>query len=243
MNPIDQKEKIDISIAVIVVLAAGILMYFIMGASSEDFFGQQNSLHHVENTLNPINIAASSYYYVPDSNFSPLVNPVSTNEQALTNSNAGYHPSKQYIFIEKKGKTDTVMATNIQEAKIRYFNLADSTIMLDTISNSVEENDFMVDSLPLGSETTDIPKELESSSGNQASMQECIILIGSFSKSKNAIKLKKALEEASYSIFFIEENNLTKVGIYIDCNDPNFKQTLQKIRQKYASDAHIFRSK
>lgn len=66
---------------------------------------------------------------------------------------------------------------------------------------------------------------------------DCIIIIGAFSKSSNITKLLKRLDRDGYNSFTTPFRGLTRVGIYLTCEEDLSKSILSEVRSRYAQDA------
>lgn len=66
---------------------------------------------------------------------------------------------------------------------------------------------------------------------------KCIIVVGSFIKSLNVIKMVSLLERKGYQVFQSEYKGLTRVGIKYDCRNENLESYINDIRKKVSKKA------
>ena len=66
---------------------------------------------------------------------------------------------------------------------------------------------------------------------------ECIIIVGSFIKSLNAIKMVSQLERKGYTVYQSEYKGFSRVGLKYDCADEDLEAYLQNIRKKISKKA------
>lgn len=66
---------------------------------------------------------------------------------------------------------------------------------------------------------------------------ECIIIVGSFIKSLNTIKMISLLERKGYKVHQSEYKGFARVGILYECEDEDLESYLQDIRKKISSKA------
>lgn len=233
MNQSRQKEKIDISIGIIVVILAGLLIYFIGFRGGNNFFAQESqkiteidSIHH----------DSKIFHIVKDS----ILNlPINSTEK--TEIQEIVDPLIMIDSFQTNLETKTIQLKENQ-ARILYFELEDS------ISNPNKlDSNILIETVPVDSNDSIFEtksREINNSDDfTNDSKGECIILIGSFSSKKNMQNLRKELQENGYSIFESYTNGLYKIGVYEDCSKRILINSLQIIRRKYAKDAHVFESK
>ena len=66
---------------------------------------------------------------------------------------------------------------------------------------------------------------------------ECIIVVGSFIKSLNAIKMASLLERKGYKVFRSEYKGFTRIGLRYECGDEDLEAYIQNIRKKISKRA------
>ncbi len=66
---------------------------------------------------------------------------------------------------------------------------------------------------------------------------ECIIIVGSFIKSLNAIKMVSLLERKGYEVYQSEHKGFKRVGLRYECANENLETYLQNIRKKISKRA------
>ena len=66
---------------------------------------------------------------------------------------------------------------------------------------------------------------------------ECIIVVGSFIKSLNAIKMTSLLERKGYSVYRSEYKGFTRIGIRYECSNEDLEAYLKNIRNKVSKKA------
>lgn len=60
---------------------------------------------------------------------------------------------------------------------------------------------------------------------------ECIIIVGSFKKSRNAVKMSSLLEQKGYEVYQSQYQDFNRVGLKYECIDEDLVEYLQDIRQ------------
>lgn len=68
-------------------------------------------------------------------------------------------------------------------------------------------------------------------------MVECIIILGSYSKQRNAIKMMADVENAGHNLYIGVKGNLTRVGLTFNCAKEDLVSYLQNIRKTYVTEA------
>lgn len=68
-------------------------------------------------------------------------------------------------------------------------------------------------------------------------MVECVIILGSYSKQRNAIKMMADVENAGHNLYIGVKGDLTRVGLTFNCAKEDLVSYLQKIRKNYVTEA------
>jgi len=66
---------------------------------------------------------------------------------------------------------------------------------------------------------------------------ECIIIVGSFKKSVNAVKMTSLLERKGYEVYRSSYQGFTRIGLKYECIDEDLEAYLQSIRKKISKKA------
>lgn len=70
---------------------------------------------------------------------------------------------------------------------------------------------------------------------------DCALVLGAFSKAGNVTRMKSQLESEGYRVYEERGNNLTRVGIFVPCEETN--RVLREARNKYNPEAWVFKIK
>ncbi len=66
----------------------------------------------------------------------------------------------------------------------------------------------------------------------------CIIIVGSFSKNRNALRMTTKVENLGYSSYkSLNKNGLTRVGVQFDCSKESIRPFIQKVRSDINPDS------
>lgn len=68
-------------------------------------------------------------------------------------------------------------------------------------------------------------------------MVECIIVLGSYTKQRNAIKMMTDVENAGHKVYVGINGDLTRVGLTFNCAKEDLVAYIQKVRKTFVSDA------
>jgi hypothetical protein len=68
-------------------------------------------------------------------------------------------------------------------------------------------------------------------------MVECVIILGAYSKQRNAIKMMADVENAGHNLYIGVKGDLTRVGLTFNCAKEDLVSYLQKIRKNYVTEA------
>jgi len=92
-----------------------------------------------------------------------------------------------------------------------------------------------------------LPKEDEIKEENITELNKtvqgktCVIIVGSFIKKNNAIRMEQKVVHDGYTSFTEEYGKFNRVGIQFDCMQRNLEEVLAKLKQKYHPDSWILK--
>ena len=148
-----------------------------------------------------------------------LIDPLSDLEKENANTNNAQEniaDSKPEVVIEnpvvEKEAVDEVVEKGVN-------------IVVDENAEAIEEN-TQDDNKPINKYSDIIPET-----------GECIIVVGSFIKSLNAIKMVSLLERKGYEVYRSEYKGFTRVGLKYECVDEDLEAYLQEVRNKISKRA------
>ncbi|MBK7232619.1 MAG: hypothetical protein IPH93_10235 [Saprospiraceae bacterium] len=130
--------------------------------------------------------------------------------------------------------------SNITELKdtLTYIEPTDTSSML-VVSDTMSTSDT--------TQAIILPKEEEIKEDNITELNKivqgktCVIIVGSFIKKNNAIRLEKKVVHDGYTSFTEEFGKFNRVGIQFDCMQRNLEEVLAELKQKYHPDSWILK--
>lgn len=75
----------------------------------------------------------------------------------------------------------------------------------------------------------------------QQKISNCKIITGSFSREDNTNARKELLEQLGYSVFIEKNGNMTRVGVFVSCENNIIQKELNTLRSKVASSAWVLK--
>ena len=132
----------------------------------------------------------------------------SENETIIEDSNFQGEVIDSSIVINSMNE-EIETRTNETEMSEKVMDFTDARDQLDS-ENQVEKEEEMVkmEEKPVSQSKSSVKKEKPTVS------QECIIVIGSFSKNKNSNNIKNKLKNDGYEIFEAPYKGLKRIGVY-----------------------------
>lgn len=225
----NKKERIDIGIAMIVVLlfASFILYQGLSDATaSTSIISQLSSDVTAINERTPIVVAATTY--------TPIT--LAAGERTI-------------VEPERIGAIAPVV-TSYQQAQ-RHRSTTEATITTDSTTSSIEVvEDHAVNSDSSDSTAAIVSPTIDSSVVSEGNIVEtntttsmpaldkgCMIVIGAFSRATNVEKLIQNLKADGHNPFTTPYKGMTRVGVYSSCDNTILYTKLRTISKKYAADA------
>lgn len=238
----EKKERIDIAIALVVVLLAGIMLWTYglghLGAANANADASSSSL--VSNKMGVERLTVDNRAYVPLTAV-PVAKPMVAKPASIVSrrvtSVAGssmaqsvavvttVEPMPDQPVAEASLAADTISAAAIHTAQL------DTTTTLEIPKNA-----------PVLQETTPVVEKaapVETTASTPVVDKSCAIIVGAYGSSKNALKMKSRLADAGYTVFETPYRTLTRVGVYSPCRIDELSTALKKIRRDFASDATV----
>ena len=83
--------------------------------------------------------------------------------------------------------------------------------------------------------------EKESDAGIVEFSRECVIIVGSFAKSRNVRRMINRVEEAGLHVYTAPKDTLTRVGIRFDCGVHDLRSTLEIYRSQFDDKAWVLK--
>ena len=221
------EEKIDFSIAIVVILFFGFLMFFFLRG---DFSQQANSNNSIEVFEPEYKDVEKKILVVEGKDFEVQ----EVIEESLESNKKLEEPYINSVAIIDSSVIEEEVRNT--EIKIAPSN-SESVTRIETPLNKEEIKDSIIQD----TETTEIntPEVVENQNLNTNSnlQKECIIWVGRFALLENAKKITEVLISDQYKVFQEEKNGLLAVGIYINCNEDEASKVLKRIKEKFNIDA------
>ena len=254
------KEKIDFSIAIAVILFAGIFITYFSFQQADDFnpFGIEIDNTEVEK------LKIDHLEYIAQRTKDAEVMPIS-NRRERRNSDFAYvlpiirkdsSTIKEEVIPSTKNegarKTDINALLSIKKDNEKEKVISDVNINTNQIKAEVatKTEEAISDKIP-SEKITEIKTKTEIqtrpekniSSNNNSIEKECVILIMAFRQTKNKAKLLERLKEQGYKTFQSPFQGLERIGIYETCEKSQLNKTLKEVRSRFAKDALILKRK
>jgi len=240
-NSLSKKDKIDFYISIVVIsLAALMILYFtiydtnilkttsVPMAQSEvivtddvqnditevDIISSEENLEEIE----ALTISGDTYKskHIPNLEFD--------------SANVEIPVSSESHSLEDINSDDEVVTQDIQ-SEILDTVLTVGNDVVEQVTEIITENSELVVQEEAEAKKTTIVN-------NDSSVKSpCIIIIGSYRKAKNVTKMMRKLETAGYNAFNQPYKDLTRVGMYLDCDPANIRKKMAEVRSNFASDA------
>jgi len=157
-------------------------------------------------------------------------------------SNSYYYEDDKSFFQEIRGPLFWLLLLGLAVFLFSRYGCSKLTDKAsDAISGTVEKAGEVVDdvtNVDVDSSTGLLTPEGEAYTGKYSDVltQEiiddgCVIVVGSFKKSKNALRMRNKIIEKGYQPFDEYHNGFNRVGIIFDCLDQDLVDFIQEIRR------------
>lgn len=135
-------------------------------------------------------------------------------------------------------KTTSQNIEDNEDTQLETALTEDSSVASSTISksNSTEEGKKHIDNL----KSEDIDTVLESEeikSAGPKDLVECIIIVGSYTKQRNAIRMMQDVENNGHKLYVGVNGDYTRVGIKFNCQKEDLVEYIQNIRRQFIREA------
>lgn len=127
--------------------------------------------------------------------------------------------------------------------------IVQSPMIEDPAVKSFDSNDnseiFSSDTIV--ADTLSFEKEVEIVEDNINQVNEevmgktCVIIVGSFLKKSNAIRMQEKVSEDGYQVYTELYGDFNRVGIQFDCFHQKLEEVLEELKQKYHPDSWILK--
>lgn len=235
--PLSEKDRTDLYISIPVLLIA--LAFIVFYSFKDQFFIAQDDLQVSSKVelvkLDTFQYNNKEYISVPNTDTISSEN-ISIVEIVENKSNDDF--SNTIISTPKESNlTDKTIDQSASFAKDSSVHLAINNI--DTIE-VMDTSKFVPKERVFRATPTNTPNTT-SATTLVTSKEDCIIVIGSFSKERNINRIIKSLTKDNYTIFQENKRGLKRIGIFHSCNQTELNNTLKTIQKDYAKDAIIYR--
>lgn len=251
-NNSSSNDKLDYTVSLIVVaLAVVFILYYVFGSQPRD-------LDMVTTDQSEIFIPIPS-----DENLKSIKNIIVSTRSYKSTHDISVESDSQLSYLNSEYKTDVLLDTTVYSAddtvvidslivdtlssvvqpavdstgvehyQDQYSEINETSMNSSTLKDTIEKEDLEYD------EQTKVDSEQNETSNvdNNIIAKECIILVGSYAKLKNANRMFRKLESAGFHAFKSQNNRFTRVGIYSSCDSNILESNLGQMRNRFASDA------
>jgi cell division septation protein DedD len=229
-----KKERIDIGIAIIVILlfaAFGIYQGFADQSAAPSVMSQLSSDITAVNDRTPITIS--------DKTYTPLA--MTTDDRTVVKPERIAPITPVVVSQHNSMRTKAAESTAIVDSTQLSAIVAADTIVADTTTG--------VSTVAIGSDTPienniqpQPATKTDLKTGDPASSEACMIIIGSFSRQPNVNKLLQSLRDDGHRPFTTPHKGMTRVGVYSSCDNTILYTKLRSISSKYAADAFALKN-
>jgi len=238
----NKAERIDLSIALLVILIAGIFILYYSFKTQEIFnpFGIELDNRDVES----IRIEANEYV-AEKINFNYKSKTAETATTQKENSHSQISaPKKEPISIDQSNHTLSSEISPVIGDEQSFSPNPTPTDSLQSTATPAEQKQNSSATILEKKELSILnKKESENSTPDTSISKECIILIGAFAKNKNKKRLLDILKKEGFKTFQTPFKNLERIGVYEDCNPDQLTKTVLDFRKRFAPDAVVLKRK
>ena len=163
-----------------------------------------------------------------------------TNTYTNTNTDSYYYEDDKSFFQEIRGPLFWILLLGLAVFLISRFGCSKlKNSAVDAVTETTDKVGDIKDSV-LESETSNklLTPDGEEYTGKYSDVltqniidEGCVIVVGSFKKSKNALRMRNRIIERGYQPFDEYHNGYNRVGIIFDCLDQDLVDFLQEIRR------------